>query len=118
MKNPLGEQGELAAVSFLQERGLKILQRNFRIRGGEIDIIAEDQGTLCFVEVKTRRSGRYGGAQESVSWFKKNRLIKAGLYYLSLQDQPDRDARFDLIAITFRNASPQITWIRNIWDVE
>jgi len=118
MKNLLGEEGEEAAADFLKSKGLKIIERNFRIRGGEIDIVAKDGSTICFTEVKTRRSSTYGTAQESVSFFKKNRLIKAGLFYVAKHNLTDTNVRFDVICVTFTAAGrPQMDWLQNVFEV-
>lgn len=117
-RNPLGQEGEEAAAAFLKSKGLKILERNFRIRGGEIDIVARDGSTVCFTEVKTRRSSTYGPVQESVSFFKKNRLIKAGLFYVAKYNLTDTNVRFDVVCVTFaRDGRPQIEWLQNVFEV-
>jgi putative endonuclease len=70
MKNPLGEAGERYATDYLIKNGYKILDRNWRIRGGEIDIVALYKSTLVFVEVKTRTSTSYGTPEESIGYHK------------------------------------------------
>ena len=116
--NSLGQEGEETAAVFLKSKGLKILERNFRIRGGEIDIVAQDGSTICFTEVKTRRSNSYGTPRESVSFFKKNRLIKAGLFYVAKHNLTDTNVRFDVVCVTFaRDGRPQIEWLQNVFEV-
>ena len=96
----LGRRGEDAAVEFLQEQGYKILEQNFKSMFGEIDIIAEDKETLCFVEVKTRASGELGSPFEAVSRMKQRKLSKVALSYLKAKDLFERSARFDVVAIS------------------
>lgn len=95
----LGQTGEDAAVVFLQRLGYKIVKRNFRNRLGEIDIIARDGKTICFVEVRTRTCAWHGHPFESISAKKKKKLIRTALSYLTLHDLTDTDARFDVVAV-------------------
>ncbi len=118
-RSELGRQGEDAAAVFLKAQGLEIIELNFRIRGGEIDIVARDEFTLCFIEVKTRRSRTYGAPQESVSFFKKDRLIKAGLFYISGKNLHDQNVRFDVIFVFYKRGQkePEMDWIKNAFEV-
>jgi len=95
----LGQSGEEEATAFLKRQGYKILQRNFRSKLGEIDIIAKDGATLCFVEVRTRTSEWHGHPFESITPRKKQKLIKTALTYLKLNGLTDTDARFDVVAV-------------------
>ncbi len=96
----LGQQGEEAAVHYLRSRGYKILERNFRCRAGEVDIIAEEKGDLVFVEVKARSSNRYGNPAEAVTPRKQRQISKAALCYLGDRN-PGRAARFDVVTVQF-----------------
>ncbi|MBI2355471.1 MAG: YraN family protein [Deltaproteobacteria bacterium] len=93
--------GEEVATAFLTARGLRILERNFRCKGGEVDIIARDPGdkSLVFVEVKARRDLSYGVPQLAVNAFKQRQISKAALTWLSKNRLHDQNARFDVIAI-------------------
>src|SRR5574340_126042 len=82
-KRAIGTKGEQLAVGFLKRSGYKILQRNYRCRSGEIDIICYDRGTIVFVEVKTRYSDKYGPPELSVTEAKKRHIIKASLHYVA-----------------------------------
>ena len=94
-----GAIGENIAADYLAKRGYHIRERNYRTREGEIDIIAEKDGTLVFVEVRAKTSRRFGTAEESVTERKKKRLIALAEAYLSdCEEQPDF-CRIDLIAI-------------------
>ena len=107
-----GSDAEDLACRFLQARGLVLLERNFRCRRGEIDIILQDADTLVFVEVRYRRQNRYGSAVESVDRHKQSRLTACALYYLQARaTAPDPGCRFDVVAIS--GADQAIEWIRD-----
>lgn len=97
----LGFQGERFAENFLKRSGFRILERNFRKNGGEIDLICEKRGTIVFVEVKTRKSLVSGHPLESITPLKQEKLLRMGLLYLNEKKIPDRPFRFDLVAIIF-----------------
>ncbi|MDD5284814.1 MAG: YraN family protein [Desulfuromonadaceae bacterium] len=96
-----GELGEEVASNFLTVRGYLIMERNFRCKGGEVDIIARDPSdkSLVFIEVKARRGVSYGLPQLAVTPFKQRQISKAALTWLSKNRLHDTDARFDVIAI-------------------
>lgn len=95
-----GVQGEQLAVEHLQRQGYALLERNFRSRGGEVDIVAKDRdGCIVFVEVKTRRSLAYGVPQLAVTQRKQRQITKGALSWLSYKRLHDHPARFDVIAI-------------------
>lgn len=87
------------AVQNLRKKGYKILERNYSNRFGEIDIIAEEEGSLVFVEVKKRASGRFGGPFAAIDRKKKEHLIKAALAYLKEHKASNKRARFDVVGI-------------------
>jgi putative endonuclease len=97
-----GAIAENIAADYLSKRGYKIRERNYRTREGEIDIIAEKDGTLIFIEVRAKTSKTFGSAEESITERKKKRLIALAESYLSeCEVQPD-SCRIDLIAIKLR----------------
>ena len=101
----LGKKGEEIAAKFLKTKGFKIIESNFRIRGGEIDIVAVDNKTLVYVEVKTRTTEEFGKPEESVTQRKIKFLERAAKFYKnSRQNLPDLE-RIDVIAIDFSNPS-------------
>ena len=104
-----GENAEEQAHNFLINAGLKPVARNFRCKLGELDLIMTDQQTLVIVEVRFRKSDRYGSAVESVTRAKQSRIIAATQFYLSTH-QADRPIRFDVVAISGNGA---IGWIKN-----
>lgn len=95
----LGNIGEDIAVHLAENRGLEIIQRNFRCRFGEIDIIARDKNTLVFIEVKARRSSKYGFPEEAVDFNKQTRIRSVASFYISMILRRDRPCRFDVYAI-------------------
>jgi len=96
-----GYQGEEIASAFLTARGYRILERNFRCKGGEVDIIVREPRDKClvFVEVKARRNLSYGVPQLAVTPFKQRQISKAALTWIARHNQHDQNARFDVIAI-------------------
>jgi putative endonuclease len=95
----LGKSGEDRAVCELQRRGYAILARRYRTRHGEIDIVADDRGTIVFVEVKAREQADCGGAAAAVTIHKQRRLTSMAVDYLARNRVTDRPCRFDVVAI-------------------
>src|SRR5918992_4559614 len=112
----LGIQGEELAVAELERRGYAILARRYRTRCGEIDIVADEGGTLVFVEVKTRADAEFGTAAEAVTPWKQRRLARMARDYLTRERIGDRPCRFDVVAIMFDRIPPSIEVFRNAFD--
>jgi len=111
-----GEQGENLACSFLQRKGYQLIARNYRIAGGEIDLVMSDGSSLVFVEVKARAGSRYGYPEESVTRSKINRMSKAARQFLC-RYPTNTSYRFDIIAIEgIDSVKPTISHIENILD--
>ena len=108
-----GIQGEDAAVEYLEKKGYRILERNFRFDRAEVDIIAEDRDQLVFVEVKARRSRLFGAPEEAVTEAKCKQLWKAAEGYLTEKDLDGEQCRFDVIAIEYDNDVPTIRHIED-----
>lgn len=94
-----GKIGEDAAVQYLKEHGYAILERNYRCRLGEMDIVAKDAETICFVEVKTRSSGAFGTPQEALTRAKQRTLSQVALTYLKEKHLLEISARFDVVCV-------------------
>lgn len=103
-----GDAGEDAALAHLQQHGLTLVERNFRCRGGELDLIMRDGATVVFVEVRRRASSAFGGAAASIGAAKQARLVAAALTWLQRYRTPPA-CRFDVIAID----AGALTWLRN-----
>lgn len=97
----LGKKGEQLAADFLRKKNYKILERNFKKRYGEIDIIALCEETLVFVEVKTRFSEKYGSPEESVTPWKLRQIAKTGQFYKLLHPELPDLLRIDVVAVEF-----------------
>ncbi len=113
-----GTSGEAIALAFLQSRGLDLIERNYRCRGGEIDLIMLQQKTLVLVEVRFRSTTDFGGGAASVTWHKQRRLIVAARHLLMKRADLRRyPARFDVVAVSPGAHGPQIDWIRNAFTL-
>ena len=110
--NQLGREAESRAADFLRARGLKIIERNWHCRFGEIDLVAREGQTLVFAEVRSRASRTHGGAIESISTAKRRRLTATASFYLA-RYREDLPCRFDALLI---EAEGRIEWIRNAFD--
>ncbi len=110
----LGVRAEELCAELLQRAGLRVLARNWRCRHGEIDLVAEEGGTLVFAEVRLRRGEGFGGAAESVTAAKRARLVAAARLYLMRlpQARPEPACRFDVLLLDSLEAS-RIRWIRD-----
>ena len=108
-----GASAEALAEAFLLRQGLRVLERNWRVRGGEIDLICEDRGSLVFVEVRLRRNKDFGGAGASITSTKQRRLILAARHYLAGKRQ--RPCRFDAVLLDGLTEA-NIEWIRNAFE--
>lgn len=114
-KRSFGKECEALASTFLTKKGYEILERNFSCSFGEIDIIAKDGKTICFIEVKARRSGNFGKPLESVHVFKQNKMIKVAQYYFLKNKLIDVPVRFEAIGIDLSVEPPKIEHVENIF---
>lgn len=113
-----GRSAEDLAEQMLRKKGYRILKRNLRIAGGELDLIADDQGTLVFIEVKARRGNQFGGAPYAITTRKKQQIIKLALCYLSQHGLTNKQCRFDVILVVGTNGhTPQLTHIEQAFEV-
>ena len=115
-----GSRMEEAAAAYLAERGVTILERNFRSRTAEIDIVGKQDGTLLFIEVKARAENQKSGtAPEAVGTAKQKRICRCADYYMHSKgiDPYRTGIRFDVVAITMReDKEPEIRWIKNAFN--
>ncbi len=98
----LGREGEAIARSFLIAQGYEIIETNYRLSFGEIDIVAKDGATLCFIEVKTRENDEYGHPFEAVTPSKQRTIRKVAQMYLLERDIDDQYLRFDVAAVFYQ----------------
>ena len=108
-----GLAAESRACAFLEAQGLRLLQRNYRLRSGEIDLIMRDATHLVFIEVRYRSSNRYGGALQSVDFRKQQRIMRTARHFL-LCNPYDLPVRFDVIALE----GQVIRWIQHAFEAE
>jgi putative endonuclease len=114
----LGERGEAIAVAYLRGKKFTIVERNFRCKCGEIDIIARDGRAIVFIEVKARRTLSFGPPQLAVTPFKQRQISKTALTWLAKKRLQEANSRFDVIAILLRDHQvPEIDHIRNAFDL-
>ena len=116
-----GRAAERAAEQFLTQQGLTLVTRNFRGKRGEIDLIMEHDETLVFVEVRSRRSARFGSAMETIDSVKQAKLIKTAELYLitaasSGRLKTDRPCRFDTVSFDGEICARNLRWIRNAFS--
>jgi len=107
-----GVAAEHAAADFLASRSLRVLERNFRVRGGEIDLVCRDGGSIVFVEVRSRSRNDYGDAAASITATKQARLILAARHWLARHGE--RPCRFDCIVID----GVKLEWIRDAFRAD
>ena len=112
----LGRIGEDLACGELEKRGYVVLERRYRRRGGEIDVIARDGETMVFVEVKAREGKDFGDAAESVTPRKRRRMTHVALDYLARQHIKECPCRFDVVSIHLGNGLPVIEVYQNAFD--
>lgn len=114
----LGKSGEDAAVDLLKEEGYKIIARNYKSKLGEIDIVAQDRDTLCFIEVKTRQNDHLGSPLESVVFRKQRQISKAALAFLKEKNLFHKKARFDVISVINTQEKTRVELIKNAFDLD
>ncbi len=113
----LGRSGEDRAAKLLAKLGYRVLERNYRTRQGEIDLIALDGDTVVFVEVKTRMGDAYGAPELAVDQRKQGRMVKAALGYLKQKKLHQMASRFDVVAITGAGDG-RVEVIRNAFEMD
>jgi putative endonuclease len=117
-RQSLGKRGEDLACAELEKRGYVIVDRRFRTRSGEIDLVARDAGVLAFVEVRTRSGYNFGTPFESVTWQKRQRLSRMAASYLSLKRLSDQPCRFDVVSIVERQDGRTIELLKGAFDMQ
>ncbi len=113
--NKIGVIGEKIAVNYLKKHGYNILARNFKLKCGEIDIIAKDREYICFIEVKTRTSNAFAEPFESVGYKKEEKLFNLAQIWLSIHKADDALCRFDIVSVLL-NENFKVKEIKHIKD--
>jgi putative endonuclease len=114
--NLSGSRAEQLAAAFLEGRGLTIVLRNYRCRGGEVDLICRERRVLVFVEVRLRSNADFGGAAASITRNKQARIILAAEHYLTTLADTSLDCRFDCLLLD-RLSADSIEWIRDAFSL-
>ena len=109
-----GARKEAQAAAWLEGKGLQILERNYRCKKGEIDLIAREDGTYVFLEVKYRKGDGCGHPAEAVDERKQKRISGSALWYLAERGTLEAPCRFDVIAVDEEEGS--VCWYRNAFD--
>lgn len=116
-RQQLGKLGEDLAAGALVARGYAILDRRYRTRHGEIDIVADDRGTIVFVEVRSRTTGEFGRAAESLTPAKRRKVTAMAVDYLARRRLADRPCRFDVVTVDDANGPrPEVTVYPGAFD--
>ena len=116
-KLKFGKDAEERAARFLESKGYKILKRNYKTKFSEIDIIAEDEGVICFVEVKARHSNLFGEPADAVCAAKQRQISKAAICYLKENNFLERLARFDVVSLLYVKDLPGIDLIKDAFEL-
>ena len=116
-RQKFGEKGEALAAKYLKKNGYKIIEQNYRTPLGEIDIIAKEKNTIVFVEVKSRRSIRFGSPKWAVTPNKQRKISMVALHYLKTTKQTKDKARFDVVSIISNKDNPQIEIVKNAFEL-
>ena len=112
-----GRSAEDFAEGYLRRQGLRLLERNWRCRSGELDLVMLDGDTVVFVEVRYRRYSAWGGALESVDLRKRQKLIRAAQLFLQQESRlAKHPCRFDVVALGQTGKDQEPNWIRNAFD--
>jgi putative endonuclease len=115
-RGEIGRRGEALAAELLRAKGLTIVERNFRCRAGEIDLVALDGPTLVFVEVRSRRGDCAGTPFESVDPRKQARVTRVARHFVAARGLVDHDVRFDVIGIRFDHEPPAVEHLCGAFD--
>ena len=118
-KRAVGKIGEDAAAKHMESMGYSVLRRNYRLgRIGEVDIVAQLGSTICFVEVKSRSSDRFGAPAEAVNWEKRQTIQAIAGYYLATRRDPRAHARFDVIEVYLAYGEDGEPTVRSVNHIE
>jgi len=116
-KQILGKEGERVAEQYLKKKGYKLVERNYRCNGGELDLIVLDRRVVVFVEVKTRTGHGFGSPIEAVEFHKKQRMVRAAQHFLAAKNLHERDARFDVVGVSWPGGAPIVEHIENAFEL-
>jgi putative endonuclease len=113
----LGKEGERVAERYLKRKGYKLVARNYRCPAGELDLIVLDGRVIVFVEVKTRTGAGFGSPLEAVEFRKQHKIIQTAQFFLASKNLSQREARFDVVGVSWSGAEPLIEHIENAFEL-
>jgi len=113
----LGKEGERVAERYLKNKGYKVVERNYRCAAGEVDLIVVDRRVIVFVEVKTRSDDRFGTPVEAVHPAKQRKMAKTAQFFLNQNGLEEREARFDVVGISWPGRTPIVEHIENAFEL-
>ena len=113
----LGNKGEQLAAQYLKKKGYRIIERNYRCKFGEVDIIARDGGTLSFIEVKSGRSLGSNFPKESITRRKQHQISKVATFYLQRKRLTETVSRFDVVLVQFSTIPEKIELIKGAFEL-
>ena len=111
----LGRASERLAANYLEDRGYRILERNYRVGHKEVDLIASRAGTIAFIEVKARSSLAYGHPLDAITWAKRREIEHVARVWIAARGRPPSTYRFDAIAICWANGRAEVEHVPNAW---
>lgn len=114
----LGKKGEGLALTYLKRKGYEIIEKNYRTNAGEIDIIGRDRDCVCFVEIRTRKTRKFGSPLESIDRKKQNQIAKTALIYIKNNRLEEGKCRFDVVSVEqIGGFLPNIKLIKNAFEL-
>ena len=113
----LGKEGERVAERYLQKKGYMLVERNYRCPAGELDLIVLDRRVVVFVEVKTRTGLGFGSPLEAVEFRKQRKMIQVAQFFLAEKRLQQRDARFDVVGVSWLGREPIVEHIENAFEL-
>jgi putative endonuclease len=117
LKQVFGKEGERVAEQYLRKKGYRLVERNYRCSAGEVDLIVLDRRVIVFVEVKTRTDHRFGTPLEAVAFRKQRKMIQAAQFFLTAKRLHEREARFDVVGISWPGGEPLVEHIENAFEL-
>ncbi|HSQ35542.1 MAG TPA: YraN family protein [Candidatus Binatia bacterium] len=115
-KTAIGRDGEQAAVAYLKKKGFRIVETNYRVAGAEVDIIAVSGMILCFIEVKTRKSGEFGLPEDFVHRAKQRKIIRAAKFFSARKAYREHRVRFDVVSIIRLDGGMSFDHLENAFE--
>jgi putative endonuclease len=116
-RQAFGREGELIAERWLRRRGWRVLHRRFRSGHRDIDLVAERDGTVAFVEVKARRGAGYGGPMEAVNWKKRRELVRSAAIWIDRHGRSGESYRFDVIGVVVDGHAVRVRHVENAFGI-